>query len=150
MWRVLIQLPSLISEVIGHLRTISYLQQQTLLLQQETNQLLREMIVKVTTQRVETPHAVVLDKPPAPTLNDLPLGRRPGGHAAGEPVSRKLTEHDIVRNTRSSIAADQFEAEGRRQFPHRTQETHPQMPTSPHKSPTLENPTPPLGPPPQV
>ena len=44
MWRVLTQLPTLISEVIGHLRTISYLTQQSLLLQQETNSLLREMI----------------------------------------------------------------------------------------------------------
>lgn len=146
MWRVLIQLPSLIAEVIGHLRTLSYLHQQGLLLQQETNLLLRELMVKVTTQPSETKPAVTLDKPPAPTVNDLPLRKRRDGQYVGDgQPSRKLTERDIVRNTRTSIASDQFEAEGRRQFPHRDQ-----LPTSPHQAPDPQHPTPPLGTPPLV
>ena len=124
MWRVLIQLPSLISEVIGHLRTISFLTQQSVLLQQESNLLLREMIVKITTQPAETPEAATLT---APQPIDLTRTRQPA-----EKKHRKLTEHDIVRNTRTSIAEEQFKARAAELYPHRQGE---QLPTSPHLTP---------------
>lgn len=120
MWRVLIQLPSLISEIIGRLRTLSYLQEQQLLLTQETNLLLREMIVKVTTQAVETPAAVTLDKPSIPVAVDL------AAHAkVVKPPYRIRTERDIIRNTPATIAEEQFRQKGLEQFPHRQGEMLP-------------------------
>lgn len=143
MWRVLIQLPTLISEVIGHLRTISFLTQQSVLLQQETNLLLRELIVKVTTQPADTPEAVRLDEswkePAQPPIADLTkLRRQP---PAPRPP-RVLTEHDIIRNTPRTIAEEQFKQRAAELFPHRKGE---QLPTSPHKAPTTS--TRPIGPP---
>ena len=139
MWRVLTQLPTLISEVIGHLRTISYLTQQSLLLQQETNSLLREMIVKVTTQPAETPTAVTLDQ-----TVPVDLGAPRAAKIAKVPY-RIRTERDITRNTRASIAEEQFRQKGLQEYPHRVGE---QLPTSPNQSPTPT--TRPLGTPPSV
>ena len=147
MWRVLTQLPTLISEIIGHLRTLSYLTQQMLLLQQETNQLLRELIVKVTTQPAETLPAVILTKPPDPPLTPSLL---PKTRQSPAPVGYRIrTERDITRNTRSTIAADQFEAESRKQFPHRVLPPD-ALPTSPRQSPTPDTLPRPLGTPPNV
>lgn len=145
MWRVLIQLPTLISEVIGHLRTISFLTQQSVLLQQETNLLLRELIVKVTTQPADTPEAVRLDEswkePAQPPIADLAkLGRT--RQPREEKPPRVLTEHDIIRNTRTTIAEEQFKQRAAELYPHRKGE---QLPTSPHKAPTTS--TRPIGPP---
>jgi len=146
-WRVLIQLPSLISELIGHLRTISYLTQQSLLLQQETNGLLRELMIKVTTQPAETPHAVVLPIPQetsSPTLAPPPLMSRRGPSTDDGQKRRILTEHDISRQTRSTMAQEQFRTEGVKQYPHRQGES---LPTSPNQAPGPA--TRPLGGPPQ-
>ena len=143
MWRVLIQLPSLVAECLGHLRTISYLLQQSLLLQQETNGLLRELMIKVTTQPAETPAAVTLPMPETPSFTP-PLTqreKRPAGSYVGDgKKSRVLTEHDISRQTRSSTAQEQFRQEGLKQYPHRQGE---QLPTSPNQAPTAA--TRPLG-----
>jgi len=126
-WRGLTQLPSLITGCFDQLRTISYLLQQSLLLQQETNLLLRELIVKVTTQAVETAPATRLTMPsltaaslPAPAAG-APLSQ-PSAAAA---KSRILTERDIIRNSRSSIAKDQFDAKGKVLYPHRQEEILP-------------------------
>lgn len=129
MWRVLIQLPSLISELITLLRTLSWLSQQSLLIQQETNLLLRELIVKVTTQPAETPEAAKLD---LPTHTDPLATPRAKAKTPDKPY-RVRTEHDIIRNTRSSIAAEQFRQEGLQRFPHRQGE---QLPTDPHQRPS--------------
>ena len=144
MWRVLIQLPSLVAECLGHLRTISYLLQQSLLLQQETNGLLRELMIKVTTQPAETPVAVTLNAPMQPPETRLPQKAR--GSSVGDGSKRRiLTEHDITHQTRSSTAQEQFRQEGLKQYPHRQGE---QLPTSPHQAPTAS--TRPLGGPPGV
>jgi len=127
-WRVLIQLPSLISEIIGRLRTLSYLQEQQLLLTQETNLLLREMIVKVTTQPAETAPSVMLDKPVAPVAVDL------AAHAKVKPY-RIRTERDIVRNTPATIAEEQFKQRAAELYPHRQGEVLPTVPNRPLGSP---------------
>jgi len=124
MWRVLIQLPSLLVACADQLRTISYLLQQSLLLQQETNGLLRELIVKVTTQAVETPAAVTL---PMPT-SVLPASTAASAAAPQVRKRRVLTDRDIVRNTRVTIAADQMQAAALREHPHRQGEILPSPP----------------------
>jgi hypothetical protein len=139
-WRVLIQLPSLISECVGLLRTINFLLQQSLLLQQETNLLTRELIVKVTTQPAETPPAVTLDPQQAPTPAPTPLPFGRARQAADAKPRRVLTEHDISHQTRSTAAQEQFRQDALKQFPHRKGE---QLPSSPQQTATR-----PLGGPP--
>lgn len=136
MWRALTQRPSVISECLSQLRTINYLTQQSVLIQQETNLLLRELIVKVTTQPAETPEAVHLSLSEA--SNSQSTVEQPLGHSANDArVSaaakphRVRTERDIVRNTRSSIAADQFQQQAKARYPHREGEVLPSPPTRP-------------------
>jgi len=133
-WRGLTQLPSLITECLAALRTANHHAEQSLLLQQETNLLLRELIVKVTTQKVETPEAVILPLPESLTHSSpSALGWRTP-EPRENPVARQrrvLTERDILRNTRSSIAQDQFDATGKVLYPHRQEEILPPTSTRP-------------------
>lgn len=147
MWRGLTQLPSLITACLDVLQTANWHQEQSLLLQQETNQLLRELIVKVTTQKVETPEA---EKLPLPSSTTSAPRNEPAWPARELPVpasvSQKrphvLTEHDIRRNSRSTIAEEQFTEKAKALYPHRQGEVLPSPPT--RMSPT--GPVPPAGP----
>jgi len=132
-WRVLIQLPSLISGCFEQLRTINYLLQQSLLLQQETNLLLREMIVKVTTQAVETAPAARLPMPGSTTavsaVRPAVGPDRLRDVDAAKP--RVRTERDIIRNNRASIAEEQFKQQAKTLYPHREGEILPSPPARP-------------------
>ncbi len=165
MWHALTQLPSLISACLDHLRLLGWVQQQSLLLQQEQNLLLRELIVKVTTQPAHTPEAIEIPRPsfdpawtrpltadsppPLPstaTSPPRPPAASPGPgapHSQRRLLHRVLTDKDIIRNTRSTIAQTQFEEAARRLHPHRDAEI---LPPSPAGSPALPPLPPPIGP----